>query len=402
MRVPLTKLFVDSVKPPHQGQIDYWDTHASGFGLRVSAAGQKSWVTIYRHNGRLRRMTLGAYPTLSLADARRLARAALRDAAHGADPAGEKQAQRRAESFGQLAELYLEKHAKVLKRSWREDERTMNRELLPRWKNWKAIEIKRKHVIAMLDEIAGRGSGIMANRTRALASKIFNFGIQRGVVEYNPIHNVPISGEERRRDRVLTEEEIRQVWGALDHERLQIAATLKLALLTAQRRGEVLGMRWDELDLDAGWWTIPAERAKNKMSHRVPLVPQALDLLRRLRGQSEGSAYVFPGSKEEPIANLQKPMRRLRQRTGIEFRFHDLRRTAASHMTGIGISRLVVGKILNHAERDVTAVYDRHSYDSDKEDALLRWDLRLRDILRNDQRQRSGKVVELAAAEVVS
>jgi integrase len=161
-------------------------------------------------------------------------------------------------------------------------------------------------------------------------------------------------------------------------------------------------MRWDELDLDAAWWTIPAERAKNKMSHRVPLAPQALDLLRRLRGQSDGSAYAFPGSKEEPIANLQKPMHRLRQRTGIEFRLHDLRRTAASHMTGIGISRLVVSKILNHAERDVTAVYDRHSYDMDKEDALLRWDLRLRDILGNDQRQRSGKVVELATAEVVS
>jgi hypothetical protein len=84
-------------------------------------------------------MTLGRCPTLSLADARQLARAALRDAAHGADPAGDKHAQRRAGSFGELAELYLEKHAKVLKRSWREDERTINRELLPRWKNWKAI-----------------------------------------------------------------------------------------------------------------------------------------------------------------------------------------------------------------------------------------------------------------------
>src|SRR6516165_10482293 len=242
MRVPLTKLFVASVKQHQEGQVDYWDTHVSRFGLRVSAGGQKSWVTIYRHNARLRRMTLGSYPTLSLADARQLARAALRDAAHGADPAGEKQAQRRAESFGELAELYLDKHAKVLKRSWREDERTINRELLPRWKNWKAIEIKRKHVIAMLDEIAGRGSGIMANRTRALTSKIFNFAIQRGVVEYNPVHNVPIPGEERRRDRVLTEEEIRHVWKALDRERLPIAVTLKLALLTAQRRSEILGM----------------------------------------------------------------------------------------------------------------------------------------------------------------
>ena len=128
MRVALTKLFVASVSPPQQGQIDYWDTRVSGFGLRVSAGGQKSWVIIYRHNTRLRRMTLGPYPALSLADARQLARAALRDAAHGADPAGEKQAQRRAESFGELAELYLDKHAKVLKRSWREDERTLSRQ----------------------------------------------------------------------------------------------------------------------------------------------------------------------------------------------------------------------------------------------------------------------------------
>ena len=144
------------------------------------------------------------------------------------------------------------------------------------------FEINRKHVIAMLDEIAGRGSGIMANRTRALTSKIFNFGIQRGVVEYNPVHNVPIPGEERRRDRVLNEDDIRSV--------------------------------------------------------------------------------------------------------------DDLRRTAASHMTGIGISRLVVGKILNHAERDVTAVYDRHSYDADKRDALLRWDQRLQEILREPRRaaKRSG------------
>ena len=398
MRLSLTKLFVDSVKPPHQGQIDYWDTHVSGFGLRVSAGGQKSWVTIYRHNGRLRRMTLGAYPTLSLADARQLARAALRDAAHGADPAGEKQAERRAESFGELAELYLEKHAKVVKRSWREDERTINRELLPRWKNWKAIEIKRKHVIAMLDEIAGRGSGTMANRTRALASKIFNFGIQRDVVEYNPVHNVPIPGEERRRDRVLSENEIRVMWQDLDHESPRIAATLKLALLTAQRRTEVLGMRWDELDIEAGWWTIPADRAKNKLAHRVPLAPQALDLLRGLKKTSGKSEYIFPGSKKEPIANLQKPMRRIRQRTGIEFRFHDLRRTAASHMTGIGISRLVVGKILNHAERDVTAVYDRHSYDADKRKALTRWDRRIAEILAERRPGVPPKVVRITAA----
>jgi integrase len=253
---------------------------------------------------------------------------------------------------------------------------------LPKWRNRKAHEIRRADVLALLDAIVDRGAPVMANRTRALISKIFNFGIKRGVVEVNPAAGVENPGHERQRDRVLSEDEIQILWAALEHEPPRVAAIFRLGLLTAQRRSEILGMRWSELDLDAGWWTIPAERSKNNLAHRVPLAPQAATLLREIKGASLDETLVFRGGRiGQPLANLQKPMRRIKRVSGIDFKFHDLRRTTASHMTGIGVPRLVVSKILNHVERGITAVYDRHSYDAEKRRALLKWETWLNELL---------------------
>ncbi len=394
MTEKLTAQFVESAKAPAAGQIDYWDAHTRGLGLRISQGGRKTWTVFYRFTGRMRRLTLGTYPVLSLADARKLAMTALREAQHGIDPATAKREARSAESFGELANLYLERYAKAEKRSWREDERILNRDLLPRWRGRKAQEIKRADVIQLLDEIVDRNAPVMANRTRALISKIFNFGIKRGIVESNPAFGVDNPGHEQQRDRVLSEDEIRQLWNALETERPWSAAIFRLGILTAQRRGEILGMKWDELDLTARWWTIPAERAKNGLAHRVPLAPQALKILTALKAGKHDPVYVFRGGRVgRPIANLQKPLRRVKKNSRIDFRFHDLRRTAASLMTGIGISRLVVSKILNHVERGITAVYDRHSYDAEKRAALLKWERRAQHIV-----SAKGKVILLHAA----
>ena len=398
MRANLTAQFVVSVKAPEAGQIDYWDERTSGLGLRVSQGGRKAWTVFYRINGRDRRLTLGVYPKIKLADARQLATTALRDAQHGIDPAEEKKQARTAQTFGELAQLYLDRHAKAEKRSWREDERILDNDLLPGWRNRKAFEIKRPDVMTLLDSIVDRGAPIMANRTKALISKVFNFGIKRGVVEVNPAQGVDSPAPERQRERVLSESEIRALSKALDSAPEKTASIFRLALLTAQRKGEVLGMAWSELDLDAGWWTIPAERAKNGLAHRVPLASQAVKLLRSIQSGKHDETLVFRGGRiGKSIANMQKPMRKLRkaagellakeegkpitEETALDFKFHDLRRTAASHMTGIGIPRLVVSKILNHAEKEITAVYDRHSYDAEKRAALSRWERRLGQIL---------------------
>jgi integrase len=335
---------------------------------------------MYRTKGRLRRHALGSYPRLGLADARDAAKTALAEAQLGKDPAGEKRREREADTFGELAETYIERHAKINKRTWKQDQRILDYDLSPAWRSRKVAEISRRDVTDLLDRISARGAGIMANRTRALVSKLFNFAIQRGVTEINPAYRVPRPTPERQRDRVLSETEIRALWVTLDQEPPRIASVFRLALLTAQRRGDVLGLKWDELDLEAGWWTLPASRSKNKLAHRVPLGPKALDILKGMGAEANRSEFVFPGVRGLHLDSLQKPMRRIKKTSGVNFKFHGLRRTAASHMTAIGIERLVVSKILNHVENHVTAVYDRHSYDPEKRTALLKWEQRLDEI----------------------
>ena len=221
----------------------------------------------------------------------------------------------------------------------------------------------------------------MANRIRALIHKMFNFGIAHEVVEFNSCAQLERPGKEVARDRVLTDSEIRCFWSVLDGEPRDIAAAFRLRLITAQRGGEVHGMRWEDVALHDRWWTIPSSSAKNGLAHRVPLSDMAMEVLVSLRaGRSDGNApsgYVL-------AAAARNPDRRTRtlSRLGLaDFRGRDLRRTAASRMASAGCSRLVIAKVLNHAEPGVTAVYDRHTYDAEKRTALQAWAGTLRALL---------------------
>jgi len=381
-KIHLTDRTLRALKPSAK-QEDHWDRSLPGFGVRVSPSGRRSFVVMY-YAPKKRRMTLGAYPAMSLADARQEAKSVLYEVARGGDPQAKKQAERQAETFGELAEEYLRLHARAKKRSWKEDQRILEHDLLPAWNGVKANDVRRRDVIQVLDSVVNRGAPIMANRTMALISKIFNFGIGRDIVEHNPTLGVPRPGKERQRERVLKEEEIRAVWRAIDEQELVMGATFKMRLLTAQRGIEVLKMRWEEIDGD--WWTIPAEVAKNGRSHRVPLTPQTLALLEQLRPITGSSEWVFasprkPGAR---ITAVQKAADRIAARADVDFVPHDLRRTASTSMTSFGVNRLVVQKILNHKEPGVTAIYDRHSYDAEKRQALERWAEKLRAILVGD------------------
>ena len=237
---------------------------------------------------------------------------------------------------------------------------------------------------------------IMANRTLALVRKMFNFAIAHDWLEANPCHMLARPAPERQRDRVLADDEIRAVWTALDDEQPKVATLFRLRLLTAQRGGELLGAAWSEFDLESGWWTIPAARSKNRLAHRVPLSPPALRLLKELHKSTGVSTWVFPSPKKAGphIAHAQKAIERVVRRSGVPFRGHDLRRTAASLMVGAGVPRLVVSKILNHVETGVTAVYDRHSYDPEKRAALDFWGKRLEQIVTG---KRGARVLAFAA-----
>lgn len=371
--VRLTARNIGTLKPlPGQRRSEYFDENLPGFHVRVTEAGAKSYGLLYRHARRRCRLTLGSTDKLSLADARKMAREALREIANGVDPAAKKKKAREADSFADLADQYLERWAKRNKKSWREDERLINNKLLPAFGKLPAKEIRRADVRTFLESIVQRPAPIEANRTLAVIRKIYNWGISQDLVENNPCHGLPRPGKEKQRDRVLTDDEIQKVWKALDKEPVLTAGIFKLLLLTAQRKTEVLSMRKE--DIDGSWWTIPPDRSKNNLPHRVPLSKLAIRILDELRENSSESSWIFPSRiGDGHIAHIHKIVDRVRERCDVEFRTHDLRRTAASKLTSMGISRLTVSKILNHVEQGVTRVYDRHSYDREKKEALEAW-----------------------------
>ncbi len=453
-RIAFTDRGVRALKAPASGRVDVWDLTLPGFGVRISARGVRTWVVRYRHGRKQRRLRLGNFPPMSLAAARKQATRRLNAVDEGKDPAAEKAEARAASTFGELAQLYLEKHAPK-KRSADEDRRIMERELLPRLRAFHARDVKRADVIALLDEIATRPAPIMSNRVLALLRKLYNFGIERGLLEANPCALVKPAGVEKRRERVLSEEEIRGLWRGLAGEYIaggklraekphheesgtpadpkpkenraakdgkeageasSLVAAVRLMLLTAQRRGEVLRMRWEDISEERQegdaptdgqkaparfTWTIPAESAKNGRAHRVPLSPEALAVL---ESRPRSGAWVLPGrlvdengKPREHVTNVERAIDRARDRQKLEhFTPHDLRRTAASAMTALGIPRLTVKKILNHVDRDVTGIYDRHSYDPEKRTALEAWGRRVAEIVTGEGRR--GSVVAFRRA----
>src|SRR6516225_6664328 len=223
---------------PSEGRVDYFDTNLPGFCVRVTPNGVKTFSVLYRHAGRKRRYTIGTYPPLTLADARDKAKAALRSAEKGQDPAAEKRAQAHADTFTELAELYMERHAKPKKKSWRDDDRRVNNVLVPRFGKIHAKAITRADVRILLEEIAERAP-IEANRTLALFRRIFSWAMSLDLVETSPCLAIPRPAQETERERTLTDGEIRAVWAACEADGSQTAVIFQLRLITGQRGKEL-------------------------------------------------------------------------------------------------------------------------------------------------------------------
>ena len=391
----LTDFQVHNLKAGPKRYIE-WEPH--GLGVRVTPKGVKSFVFVYRFGGKLRMMTLRneagkiTYPAITLAEARKAHRHAQDKLDKGVDPAAkaitEREAERKAPTVAGLVDQYIERWAKPRKKSWKVDLRILEKDVLPDWGQRKAKDITRRDVKALLSKVLDRGAPIGANRLLALLRKMFNYAVDElEIITTSPCLKIKAPAPENRRDRVFTTDEISAFWIGLDRAKMAEGTKLilKMQLVTGQRKGEIVSAAWEEIDLTDKWWTIPPEKAKNKMAHRVPLAPLALELLQAAESLSGSSPWVFPSPRTGKHITPEAVDHALR-RPGLEalgFRFvpHDLRRTAASLMTGMGISRLVVSKILNHVERGITAVYDRHSYDLEKRQALEAWAHKLKNIV---------------------
>lgn len=380
-----TDKYIANLKPKADRYIVKEDSgHGNGkLAMRVSPNGNKSWQYLYTFGGQDRRMTMGAYPAMSVAEAHAAVGDAMRKRERGIDPGAatveSNIAAREAPTFKTLAAMYMEQWARKRKKSADRDERALQRDVLPTWGPHKAESIQKKDVRALLNAIVDRGAPIQANRMLALIRKLFNWAMEVDLVPNNPCLGVKALAAEHRRDRVLSNDEIRTLLAQLPTAAMadESKLALQLLLLTAQRCGEVLAVRWDEIDLAGGWWTIPSAKAKNKMAHRVPLSPQALEILRQARLLNPDRQTVFPSPRgDSPMVEtaVARALSRNLPHIGTpHFTPHDLRRSAASGMTSTGTQRLVVGMILNHVDRSVTAIYDRHSYDGDKRAALDAW-----------------------------
>ena len=389
----LNETAVRKLPLPATGYTLFRDDELTGFAVRVTASGVKSFTINYTVDGRERRMTIGKYPAWSATAARQRAKELRQQVDRGLDPLGEKQQRRKAPTFGELARQYMDEEGGT-KKSAAALDGMLKRDILPVWGSRKAEDIRRRDVRALV-KVKARTKPVAANRILQLVRALYNWGIEeeRGI-ENNPCHKLKAPAEENSRERVLTPDEIETVWDGLNEAAmtLTVAAVLRFTLTTAQRPGECARLEWTEIDRD--WWTIPGEKTKNRKSHRVPLTPLALEILET---QPRRNRWAFPSRYRK----LDQPTTTAAISTAVHLNDdfgiphwtpHDLRRTAASEMARLGVTEFVIGRILNHAEPGVTKVYNRYSYDGEKRAALEKWERRLRTIIGEPT---EAKVVEI-------
>lgn len=283
---------------------------APGLRLRVMESGFKSWSLIYRGQGDKRgRVRVGEYPGIGLKKAKEEASRLRVQIGDGKDPAAEKRAATLPsdvpETIDELVPLFLEKHAKpnTRKRTFEETERTLQR-LLAQWKGRRLDSIRRRDIINYVDGIAVKYPA-SANCTLAVLSKLFNWTVEKDILQSSPCFQVKAPSPTTSRDRVLTDDELRLFLSVAEKFEAPFGPYLKMLALTAQRRDEVSGMRWSEIDLGEKTWLIPAPRSKNKRENLVPLPPQAMTILETLPRYANCD-YVFTTKGKASISNWSK------------------------------------------------------------------------------------------------
>ena len=286
MSTRITKRLVDAATPVPGRDIWLWDSEIKGFGLRVRSSGRKSYVVEYRpgaggRSAPKRRHTIGIHGSPWTPDtARDEARRILGLVTQGQDPSVERTAARKrdGDTVEDFIALFIDRYARNRQKSWRETERVFGRDVIPAIGRKQLDEVTRQDIVHLLDDIAERGP-VMANRTLAYTRRFFNWCVERGYTAANPCAGLKPFGTNGSRERVLSDDELAQVWHAAEQCSAVWSPIVKLLILTGQRRTEVAEMRWPEIDLDAGTWTLPSDRTKNKRSHEVPLTDSAVVLI---------------------------------------------------------------------------------------------------------------------------
>lgn len=371
----LTAKTVETLEIKEGKRYDVRDETLPGLLIRVSSSGQKVWYVHKRVDGRMRRVRIGAYPLLSLSDARQAARKMLVDIETGAFSAARVK-KPEVKSLATVIDDYITLYAKPRNRDWKRVAATLRKfsVLFDR-----SIDtITRADVVEVLDQIVAGGTPIRANRAAAAIKTVMNWSVDRGLIVASPLTGMRMPVKEEARERVLSADELRAVWVAASACGYPFGDCIKLLILTGQRRAEVAGMRWSELDLENGLWNLPGKRVKNASAHIVPLAAPAVEILRNVP-RFLRSDYVFTTTGRSPVSGFGRAKARIdchAQLTGADWRVHDLRRTVATNMAMLRIAPHVIEAVLNHRTgivSGVAAIYNRHGYLDEKREALLAW-----------------------------
>ena len=360
-KVNFTKASIGAAVAPEGGRCYMHDEKESGLVLQITATGRKSFQLYKKHQGRPVRVTLGTWPEITVEQARKKAREAKVELADGRNPNDALRQERQEMTFADLFSQYMERHAKVRKRTWQEDQNQFDR-YLGAFAKKKLSAITRKDVAALHGKI-GKTAPTAANRLLALLSSVFGRAIEFGLWEGNnpcvAIRKFP----EEARDRFLSKDELRRFFEVLEHYSHDIARdTILVALLTGVRRSNVHEMKWADIDWEEATWRIGW--TKNGTPQTVALVEPIVELLRE-RHRRATSVFVFPGrGKTGHYVEVKTAWKTLLKRAGIEnARFHDLRRTMGSWQARTGASLPIIGKSLNHKSQSTTAIYARLDLD---------------------------------------
>ena len=358
----LTKRLVEGIKPDPDRDVIVWDQELPGFGIRVWPSGKRVYILKYRNmHGRQRKPVIGQHGVLTADQARSIARGWLAEVERGGDPSGSRVEARTSPTMDDLAERYLEQHARVKKRprSVKSDETLLQLHILPPLGRMKVSEVGRADVQRLHHNM--RATPGAANRTAALLSKMFNLAEKWGLRPdvSNPCRHLE-KYRERKLERFLSEAELARLGDVLNEaerfgsERPSVIAAIRLLIFTGCRLSEILTLRWEYVDFERQVLRLPESKTGQKV---VPLNAPARELLTGMTRDPSG--WVIPGAKiGAHLVNLEKPWRRIRAKAGLDdVRLHDLRHSFASFGAASGLSLPIIGALLGHTQAATTKRY---------------------------------------------
>lgn len=389
-----TDTYIKALKPKAARYEEY---EGGGFGIRVTPTGIKTWIYRYKINGKTDKLTLGHYPTMSLANAKKrfTELSGLRREGHTPKQLIEKEAQRESNTLTKLVSEWYTNYAEKNRKKPRQIKQQIDADIIPLLGHLALEKIQTIDIAKALDKIVDRAAPIHANRVLSTIKQAFNYGVSRGNLQHNPASNIrtrDIGGIEKPRDRVLSLDEIKKIWHFLDSNENQMShqtkCAIKIILLTGVRTAELRLATWDEFNFDESLWTIPAEHCKGGETHKIYLSNQVKDLLTSLKHESDCGHVIYGESPYRPLSEnaLSRAIARIQERIGIpKWTAHDLRRTFATHLgETLRLDPVVIEKCLGHKMPRIMATYNKNEMLPERKDALNKWGTHLEIILNSE------------------